>query len=56
MKISDRLNVEGPDKDGDYELTFEVDGYNESHWITRTEADALIVALTSAPPPQETEP
>lgn len=50
MQISKRLNVEGPDHDGDYELTLSECGDigNEYHYITRAEADALIAALQPA--------
>lgn len=55
--ISNRLSIEGPDRDGDYELTWTCDycDRNDSHWIDRIQADALIAALTapSANPPKQ---
>lgn len=50
MEISDRLSVEGPDRDGDYEFTLRdcgCDSDQHSHYITREQADALIAALES---------
>jgi hypothetical protein len=47
-EISKRLSVEGPDRDGEYELTLsDCDGRGslESHWISQAEADALIAAI-----------
>lgn len=59
-QISHRLHIEGPDRDGDYEITIKdagVYGEDTYHYITRAEADALIAALTPAPPvaPKENE-
>lgn len=46
-QISKRLSVEGPDVDGEYEVTLADDGCDPpySHYITRAEADALIATL-----------
>ena len=49
VQISKRLSVEGPDRDGDYEVTLDRDwreGGPDYHYITRAEADALIDALS----------
>jgi len=44
MHITPRLSVEGPDRDGNYELSLSGDD-SPGHWLTRAEADALIAAL-----------
>lgn len=45
MQISRRLSVEGPDREGDFEVCLDGDAGADYHWINRTEADALIAAL-----------
>lgn len=53
--ISKRLSVEGPDSNGDYELTWlcgDCDR-NDSDWINRAQADALIAALQPVAPQPE---
>ena len=54
-QISKRLSICGPDTDGYYELTIEGIGGSDAsyHFISRSEADALIRALT-APTVNET--
>jgi hypothetical protein len=51
-EISKRLSVEGPDQDGDYELTLTDCGdiTNEYTYINRSQADALIAALMPTAP------
>lgn len=51
-QISRRLSIEGPDSDGDYELTLSECGdiENEYIYISRAEADLLIRALTPTEP------
>jgi hypothetical protein len=58
-EISKRLDVEGPDRDGEYELTLSdlgCDSGRHSHWITREEADRLIEALKPAPDDEADDP
>ncbi len=55
-QISKRLSVEGPDRDGDFEVTIGEDKHMpEWHFITRDEANILIVALGGTPPVAITE-
>ncbi len=54
MQISKRLSVEGPDSEGDYELTLtQCSEGDEWHFISRAEADLLIRALTENEPKDE---
>lgn len=43
--ITPRLSVSGPDSDGDYELMLEANVLADYTYLSRAEADALIVAL-----------
>ncbi len=49
-QIHSRLQVDGPDRDSEYELTVEGETWTYI-WLNRQQADALIVALGGTPPP-----